>query len=655
MTEKHAYRNKDLESGSQNSRTKEHRERHSDPDKSPASTPVSTLLQRAQQSPQNVSHGDLIAIQQTVGMRGMQRMLSDGSSQHPARTGPLQTSLQRTLTRRGFTIQPKLTVGAADDAYEREAEHVATRVMATSGSGAPVARKEEDNAAQRKAQDAPQITPLIQREAADVSGSFDAGQDIERRIASNNGGGGPLPAKLRAELEPRYGVDFSNVRVHTGAQSDELNRSLGAQAFTHGNHIYMGAGKYDPGTASGKHLLAHELTHVVQQGGSINRRVQRYPATALKSGSKLDWVKQTASVFRPGEGKSGGVYIFRGNKPLETIVVKPEYNADQGEGFEKSTEQDKLNTKSKTSLGTDILKATGIRTPDTRIVSEAEKGQIIEAAAKHNYDIPAVHLDPFTQDPSYLNFIRIMGKAEGTSISSATGEKDKNTDRVDVIRLINRLSDTRLMKEVGKMMAIDAFSKMGDRITDNGANLGNIMFAGNIATAIDNSSDFRMLKTITKNAVEGHFAQLLLVISNRAPLIENFLGSIGALITDDQARSAYNQYIASNNEVVQKWQQSLNQGMDEGIALLKTLLGNKKARGSMKKSLKGWSKQGATNSSYEAFKEAGKMLEMAEGGETDSVEMARRLKEYRAYREARAKRLFGFKWMTSKNKQRVQG
>jgi Domain of unknown function (DUF4157) len=182
------------------------------------------------------------------------------------------------LARRRAAIQAKLTVGAADDPYEREADRVASQVMSMSvGTPSGVSRKEDDS--QQTAQRKPAITPLVRRAAypnrnTDQLGSFAAGQDVERQIAANHSGGSPLPAKLRSEFEPRFGADFSNVRVHTGAQSDSLNRSIGAQAFTHSNQIYMGAGKYNPSSISGKHLLAHELAHVVQQTGNIQRKTR---------------------------------------------------------------------------------------------------------------------------------------------------------------------------------------------------------------------------------------------------------------------------------------------------------------------------------------------------------------------------------------------
>jgi hypothetical protein len=165
-------------------------------------------------------------------------------------------------------LQAKLTVGAADDAYEREADRVAAQM--TSTSAPPNVTHHEDTTAQRKpAAPNPTITPL--------SDSFEAGDEVERQLSAGRNGGAPLPAPLRAEWEPRFGADFTHVRVHTGSQADQLSRQLGAQAFTHANHIYMAEGKYDPASGAGKRLLAHELTHVVQQGSAGNKAQRAMP------------------------------------------------------------------------------------------------------------------------------------------------------------------------------------------------------------------------------------------------------------------------------------------------------------------------------------------------------------------------------------------
>ena len=96
---------------------------------------------------------------------------------------------------------------------------------------------------------------------------------IEPTLNKMSGGGSSLSDSTKAEMESGFGVDFSNVRVHTGSDAIQMNESLNAQAFTHGSNIYFNEGRYNPGTNPGKHLLAHELTHTIQQGASIQPKM----------------------------------------------------------------------------------------------------------------------------------------------------------------------------------------------------------------------------------------------------------------------------------------------------------------------------------------------------------------------------------------------
>jgi len=106
---------------------------------------------------------------------------------------------------------------------------------------------------------------------------------VERRLRTHRGGGEPLPGGTRQFMEQSFGADFGPVRVHTGSGAVQLNRDLQAQAFTHGTDIYFNSGKFNPASQSGQHLLAHELTHVVQQaGGKTIRTLRRAPATRVQ-------------------------------------------------------------------------------------------------------------------------------------------------------------------------------------------------------------------------------------------------------------------------------------------------------------------------------------------------------------------------------------
>src|SRR5262245_45962124 len=96
-------------------------------------------------------------------------------------------------------------------------------------------------------------------------GEGDVMPDVERTIESSRGGGQSLDSGIQAQMGQALNTDFSGVRVHTDAGADGLNRSLSAKAFTTGSDIYFRQGEYNPGSSGGRELLAHELTHVVQQ------------------------------------------------------------------------------------------------------------------------------------------------------------------------------------------------------------------------------------------------------------------------------------------------------------------------------------------------------------------------------------------------------
>lgn len=94
---------------------------------------------------------------------------------------------------------------------------------------------------------------------------------VEQAIQQKRGGGQSLDAGVRRQMESSLGANFSGVRVHTDQQSDSLNRALSARAFTTGQDIFFRQGAYQPGNSTGRELLAHELTHVVQQGDQVRR------------------------------------------------------------------------------------------------------------------------------------------------------------------------------------------------------------------------------------------------------------------------------------------------------------------------------------------------------------------------------------------------
>lgn len=180
-------------------------------------------------------------------------------------------------------VQTKLTVGEPNDPYEQEADRVADQVMrmaeprvqtkcACGGEAGPdgecAACKTQRLGIQRQAQDEPAQREAVVQAQSDTAPA-EASPDLESRLNGSRGSGQALPADTRGAMESAFGADFGGVRVHTGNEAVQMNKALSAQAFTHGSDIYFNAGKYEPGSAEGKGLLAHELTHVVQQHLSL--------------------------------------------------------------------------------------------------------------------------------------------------------------------------------------------------------------------------------------------------------------------------------------------------------------------------------------------------------------------------------------------------
>jgi hypothetical protein len=203
--------------------------------------------------------------------------------------------LQKTVGNQAVSrmIQAKLKVGEPDDKHELEAEQVADSVMRTPPptpvaeeepiQTQPLANKITPNIQKQTEEDEVSRQPLEEKdhlvqENGETGSNNEISPQLSSTISEMQGGGEPLSESSRAYFESQYGKDFSQVRVHSGAKASDAASKLNAQAFTHGKDIFMGANKYQPETDQGKRLLAHELTHVVQQNPMGNANLQRQPA-----------------------------------------------------------------------------------------------------------------------------------------------------------------------------------------------------------------------------------------------------------------------------------------------------------------------------------------------------------------------------------------
>jgi len=183
--------------------------------------------------------------------------------------------------------QAKLTVNDPNDIYEQEADSVAHAVSNHAPTQIQRQEEEEEESEEEKEeeeeiqaqlflqrQDIPEEeeklqtkhADFIQRQVTDLVPEVDP--EIEGKISAARGRGEPLDDNTREPMEQAFGTDFSGVRVHNDANADALSQSLQARAFTTGQDIFFRSGEYNPASSAGQQLLAHELTHTIQQGGA---------------------------------------------------------------------------------------------------------------------------------------------------------------------------------------------------------------------------------------------------------------------------------------------------------------------------------------------------------------------------------------------------
>ncbi len=201
---------------------------------------------------------------------------------------PLVHDISRISLRRP---QPQFPASQPKDQYEQSVDWAANQIMplARSKSKINLVGIDSQEIVQQKCAVCDQEeTELSLQRASDRS--IHTQDNIESQLNNSKGGGSPLSAEVRDFMEPRFGSNFDNVRVHTDSNAVQMSRSLGAQAFAHGSDVYFGAGK-SPGN---NELTAHELTHVVQQTGKVHRQSDASTAPAP--------IAQTSGGMPPKKG-----------------------------------------------------------------------------------------------------------------------------------------------------------------------------------------------------------------------------------------------------------------------------------------------------------------------------------------------------------------
>jgi len=177
-------------------------------------------------------------------------------------------------------VQEKTTEDVPEETIQQKAEDSALKTAETPDTrvaepNTPIQKAVEENIQEKEEEEIQEKEDeeVQQLQIQSSGGDENPSSDLENNLNSSKGGGSPLSSDTRQEMESGFGADFSGVRVHNDSNATQMNQQLGSQAFANGSDIYFNEGKYNPDSNSGKHLLAHELTHTVQQGGaSIQRK-----------------------------------------------------------------------------------------------------------------------------------------------------------------------------------------------------------------------------------------------------------------------------------------------------------------------------------------------------------------------------------------------
>ena len=185
------------------------------------------------------------------------------------------------------SIQPKLKIGQPGNKYEQEADKVADRVMRMSESDTmqmqPIEEEEEMMQPKLRMQPMEEEEEMLQMSPLSQENSDFVSNDLTDQIRLSQGNGSGMNKNVLNPMQNSFGMDFSAVRIHDNQQATALNEQLNSRAFTVGNDIFFNQGNYNPESNSGRQLLAHELTHVVQQNDSANQSIQKKDKPKAKS------------------------------------------------------------------------------------------------------------------------------------------------------------------------------------------------------------------------------------------------------------------------------------------------------------------------------------------------------------------------------------
>lgn len=394
----------------------------------------------------------------------------------------------------GPKIQKKLKTGTVGDKYEVEADHVADKVVNngnSSGRGLLQSKQEvqqkpisetitsvqakdmkEEESVQKKSDKKEEEKPVqkkekeeekpvqkkeepIQAKCADCekedkvqkkdkeeektvqkkeknTGSEIQNNELEGKLDSSKGGGTGLDKKTKGEMESGFGADFSNVKIHTDASAVQMSQELGAQAFTNGNDVYFNEGKYNPDSKEGKHLLAHELTHTVQQTGMVQKSViKNHPEDLqnpedpfFKGNPPLEKANDNEMLITSGH--KGGYVAEIQNGLLEWHPDSlPKFGADGDFGSETRNAVIDFQNKN------DLNKIDGIVGPETMgtldniLIEKKGGGKKEKPPQKKDCDI--FNRFKFSSEPAHIEMLKTTAKCKEFIVKLKATKIGKNT------------------------------------------------------------------------------------------------------------------------------------------------------------------------------------------------------------------------------------
>ena len=337
-------------------------------------------------------------------------------------------------------IQEKLAIGKVNDPYEKQADTMADKVVNQSIENTSIQKKGEEEESLQQKSLSESVTPLQKQESVEEESpvqkeeeeeaaqpkrenplqrkenSQTTSKNVESGIKASKGQGGKMDYKIEAEMEKGIGTDFSDVNIHTDAKAQRMSHELGAQAFTTGNDIYFNEGKYNPDTQEGKHLLAHELTHTIQQTGGNEKKIQR------KLSVQDDYPKEYADKFQKNP---------KGEDPSKKLSNNDRHNLVKGQ-LAKISPDFSVNGSGKVE---------GSPSKPEKELAESDKGTgsccmhvLTRPSAKNDWEIVvADHFFPHTHPDEHKVLINSNLSPLELGAHSKKGEKQLYTSNPEIV------------------------------------------------------------------------------------------------------------------------------------------------------------------------------------------------------------------------------